>query len=314
MLARKFGSYLLVKDSHASAAALIFAFLPFFGIPTGFMAAAILALVVLVKELRSSLMVLAWAALPTLCLLYLHQWASLDLLSLSRFILILCFALLLKLKKSWRLLLEVQALLGLVVVSAFHWLIPNLNQWWTQLLTGYVQQLESNSHLALTQDQWQSFIKQALPIMTGSIVTGALAGLTVLLVLASWWKAQIFKPGSFGKEFRSIRMSLLDAGVLLVAVVGCLLHWRGLMDALPVLIFPFMVAGLSLLHYGANRKKPKKLMGKLFLNKVMFFVLAASYLGLLFVPWAAALILALLGFIDSGYSIRQQVFDKRVRA
>lgn len=316
MLARRFGNYLLAKDMHASAAALIFGVLAFFGIPTGFMSVVILALVTLAKGARPGLMVLAWAALPALCLLYINHWDSLDLLSLSRFVLIWGFALLLRSKASWQRLLELEMLLGAAGVIIFHLFVPKVAEWWVSLLTGYFDKLELNHALKLTPDQLKQFIAQVAPYATGSVAVGILLGVLLLLVMARFWQQSlILTKGSFGAEFCSIRLSHWDAGVLFAAVLGCLLQKTMALDLLPVVIFPFVVGGISLLHYGINRKKPETLMGGALVNKVLIFVLAACYIGLLFVPWAAALLLAFLGLVDSGYNIRKQIFDrKKVRA
>lgn len=314
---RKFGNYLLSSDTRASSIALILATLPFFGIPTGFLALVILGLVTLVKGPRSGLVVLAWVILPPLCQLYLHQWAFIDAITLMRCVLVLVLAAVFRARTSWRLVLEVEVLVGLLMVLGFHIFIGDLRAWWTTLLNTYFDKIELNQQLGLAQAQFQQFVEQVIPYATGFVVMGALIGVFVLVILARWWQKSLsFSDIAFAPEFAAIRISLADTGVIGVAMLAWLLTKNALLlDCMPVLLFPTMIVGLSILHYAANRKKSKTLIGGNGLNMAMKVVLFVTYMGLILVPWIFASALALLGMVDSGFNVRKTVFDrKRVKA
>ena len=318
---RKFGNYLLSTDARASGAALLFSTLGYFGIPTGFLNLVILAMVALIKGPRSGLVVLAWAILPSLCMLYLHEWAFFDMASALRCALILGLALLFRATSSWRTVLEFETLLGLLSVLGFHLVVGDSSQWWSKILGSYFEKLGLAQQLNLNAEQLQQFVQQITPYATGLVVVGVLLGVFILLLLARWWqKSLVFSAFSFGPEFAAIRMSPWTGAVILFAVLGWLFlaqaNWVNcLADCLPVLLFPFVVAGLSILQYGADRKKPKKLWGGEILGTVLKVLIVIAYIGLIFVPWIVALVLALIGLVDSVFSIRQNLFDrKRVRA
>ena len=313
---QKLGNYLLSSNTHASTVALILAALSFWGIPTAFLALIILGLVALVKGPRAGLIVLAWAILPALCMLYLHQWAFLDGIAVLRSILVLALALLLRSKNSWHLVLEVSVGIGLLIVFGFHLFVPDVAHWWAESLKTYLANMDLHQALNMTQEQVQGLLSQALPYMTGLLVTGTLIGVFLLLIMARWWQKLVqYSERSLGQEFSAIRMMPWDAGVILVAVIGCLLAQNLALDCLPILLFPFVVTGLSVVHYGANRKKSESLLGGMNLTKTLKVILLILYVGLIFVPWVLVGILALVGLIDSGFNIRQYVFDrKRVKA
>ncbi len=306
---RKIGHFLLANNRNASAVALLLALLPFLGLPGGFFATIVLGLVTLVKGWRSGLIVLAWVALPSLCMLYLHHLAGLDLF-LVRCVLLWALAVILNQRLSWHWVLESEALVGVGVVLAFHMLLANLPQWWTKLLSTYFKQFEDQAFWNLSADQVQHFIQQIVPMATGLTTVVGLALVFLQLLLARGWQSALFSPGSLRKEFSAIRLSLIDSGVIVLAVVAWALHVEMALDLLPVLLFPCVVAGFSVLHYGANAGG--RVPGKRGLTQVLRFVLPVAYVGLLFLPWLLALLLALLSVIDSGFNLRG-FFDMRAR-
>jgi hypothetical protein len=86
-------------------------------------------------------------------------------------------------------------------------------------------------------------------------MTGAFAAALVLqwllgLFIGRWWQAQLYNPGGFGEEFRSLRLPRLlgVAGVLLLLLIGVAPVPGLVPDLLIVLMSLYLLQGLAVLH------------------------------------------------------------------
>jgi hypothetical protein len=287
---KKFGLFLLAKDTNAIMVAFLCALLPVFGIPTGFLAAIIVGLVTLQKGPKSGLSVLPWVALPTIALLVLRQVGPFDLVFLR--CVVICILSILLRRYPWRTVLQTVAVVLIAVIVSLHIALPNLQDWWTAHLTKYIQEI----HL-----QWKMtvepsvFAKAMSPIATGVVAFLAACSVLLELVIARLWQCALVNPGAFAREFLQIRIKRVVALIACVLLTLALLKVKVFLDALPLVLLPFFIAGLSLLHYWMRDKKQ------------LTYLLVFVYVGLLLVPAFGVSALALLAFVDTWCDFRKNV-------
>lgn len=291
----KIGHWLLAKNMNAAIVAFVLTLLPMFGIPTGFLAAIVVGFITLRNGYKAGLFILAWVALPAISLLLLRRVGGFDLL-LGRCVLVWLFAVVLRRYSAWRLVLEVAAGLGIIAVVVMHLTIPDIHQWWVGHITNYLKDVSKVTDLKLTSDQAQQFVHRFAHFASGFVCFIILLGSIIQLMIARWWQALLFNPGGFSKEFVNIRMSKTAALLLLAAGLGMLFNVAALVDVLPVLALPFMLAGLSFMH-GICRGK-----------QTLVILLVAIYIGFLFMPMLIGGFLACVGYVDSWTDLRRRVF------
>ncbi|WP_040933392.1 hypothetical protein [Coxiella burnetii] len=292
---KNFGKYLLADNLRAAIAALACALLAFI-LPTGFIAVVIAGLVTLQKGYKSGLMVLAFVLLPVIAFLVTHH---MDFFYRFGLLLIQCglifiFALILRHTGSWQWVVKPAAMLGILAVGTVHIIFPDIKQTWAQLITHYLKTNDWTSTFRLGAGRSAEFVHHLAPIATGGFAFFVLFGMIVLLILARWWQASLSSPGRLQMEFTAIRINPVVAGLLLIASLGLIWQPAWLIDMYPVLLLPFMLAGLSILH-------------RLVMNrKDMILLVLAVYVALLLLTFFTVIILAIIGLIDSFYNFRKR--------
>ncbi|ABS78331.1 hypothetical protein CbuD7D7780_04805 [Coxiella burnetii] len=292
---KNFGKYLLADNLRAAIAALACALLAFI-LPTGFIAVVIAGLVTLQKGYKSGLMVLAFVLLPVIAFLVTHH---MDFFYRFGLLLIQCglifiFALILRHTGSWQWVVKSAAMLGILAVGTVHIIFPDIKQTWAQLITHYLKTNDWTSTFRLGAGCSAEFVHHLAPIATGGFAFFVLFGMIVLLILARWWQASLSSPGRLQMEFTAIRINPVVAGLLLIASLGLIWQPAWLIDMYPVLLLPFMLAGLSILH-------------RLVMNrKDMILLVLAVYVALLLLTFFTVIILAIIGLIDSFYNFRKR--------
>lgn len=288
---KKIGAFLLAKDSNAIVVAFLAALLPIFYVPTGIIAVLIVALVTMQKGPKSGFWLLTWIALPAIALMVLREFGLVDIL-LVRCIIIWLFASLIYRFRSWRLLLLVMSLIGIAIIGVLHWRLPELQSWWTAHLIEYLQKLMTDSHWKIDVTP-QEFADRIAPFATGLTAFFFASSLLLELVIARYWQSVIAGTTDFGNEFIRIRMNFISVLVLCVLIAFCVLKKAVAIDMLPIALFPFFVAGLSLLHYWARQKKG------------IIYILVCCYIGLLLLPMMIVSLLSLLTFLDVFFNWRR---------
>lgn len=292
---RKSGTYLLANPLHAMAAALICAILPLLSIPGGVLAAILVGFVTLCRGYRMGLWVLLGVAIPVVMVAIWKQAVLFDLV-LLRCLLVWLLAGLLRITVSWRLVLETMTVLGILVVLGFHLLVDDVPGWWTAILQRY--QFFLNSILAgqAAEEKVRQMVMQIIPIATGLFTALMLLGGFCQLLLARWWQAAVFRPGGLAKEFVEIRSGFILSGLLTLTLLIALFGVDFAIDLLPVTVLPLTISGLSLLHKWVRY------------NRKIIYLLIVVYIGLIFLPMVLIMVLALVGYVDSGYDFRKRYF------
>lgn len=289
---RRLGQYLLANPIHAMMAALLCAVLSIFSLPGGFFAAALVAFVTLCRGYKTGVLVLIGVALPILAITLWKAALIFDLF-LLRCVLVWILAAILYATVSWRLILETMTVIGIATVLGFHIFVGEVAQWWTELLNHYLPLLQSISAGQISEDQWYAIITQSAAWATGLVSAFFLLGAFCQLLLARWWQAAMSRPGGLGKEFVEIRAGMTLAIIFIIVALLALLGIAFAIDAMAVVILPFTITGLSLLHKWGRY------------NKKVLYLLTAVYIGLIFLPFILIVLLALAGYIDSWYDLRK---------
>lgn len=248
---------------NAAALAFILGFLPF----CGWIAVAIVALVLMRQGFTKALPVLLWGALPPLV-----TWVMVgDVFSAPLFVLVLLAAHVLR---QWvSMLYAVVALaLGSIVV---HWLILAWSPAGVANITKVMEEIFSHSSLVESMGGTSAaeFAQVMLQTSYGfSLASSALAS----LLLARWWQAQLFNPGGFKEEFQGLRLPpVASTAIVVVAWAAASQGGSGTGMAL-VAVVPMFAAGISLVHSIANRFSASG--GFLFGFYALLFILGPSLL------------------------------------
>lgn len=293
---KSFGKYLLADNIRAAIAALICSLLAFL-LPVGFIATLILGLVTLKKGYKSGLAVLAFVLLPAIALLVTHHFVffyQFDLL-LIQCALVFVFAVILRHTGSWQWVLEVCAVIGVLSVLIAHMMFPNIRQVWIGLIHSYLQTNGWALTFHLGANRSAELADHLSAIATGGFAFFVLFGMIVLLILARWWQTTLFSPGLLQIEFTEIRISQVGAGLLIIASIGLIWQPSWLVDLYPMLLFPFMVGGLSIIHRLVMTRRE------------MTLIIVIVYIALLLLTFFTVIFLAIIGFIDSFYNFRKRL-------
>ena len=209
--------------------------------------------------------------------------------------LVWAFAALLGRYSSWRLVLEIATLVGIVFVIGLHLIIPDIKSWWSGHLLNYLNEMGAVTAWKLTSAQVGLLIKKVVPIASGVAYLVVMIGTLLQLLLARWWQAVLFNPGGLHKEFIHIRVGHFWAVSMLIVIAILFLKTPFIVDLIPVLMLPFMVSGLSLFHLLVSVKKG------------LLLPLVMIYMGLFLLPLFIMMLLTCTGYLDSWYDFRRRL-------
>jgi len=184
---------------------------------------------------------------------------------------------------------------SLVTGAATVLLLPIISEeWYAMLKQG------SQIYLEAFQEQMPESAAQIEPWILPSLL-GAVSALMQLfamgsLLLARFWQAKLFNPGGFAEEFHELRFPLwfvaLAIGVSLIGTSSVdFVSW------LPVVLVPFFLAGISLIHSVVKRKKMSSQWLFMFYVSLVFFL-----------PYMYALLI-LVALVDSMVDLRKRLKD-----
>ncbi len=245
----KLGEFLMQGRREAAIAAMLTAAIPFLG----WLSLAIVAFITLRKGAKNGLFVAAWSIIPAVLSSY---WMSNSLAmvmeSFLAYFLIWGLALLLRTTASWRYVLEVSFGLCLIVIFFFYWLIPDLNQIYTQYLLDLYR--DSGTSPESYADA-QKFIKEIVYYLLGVQTSLYMLHILFALVVGRGLQAVMFNPGGLSQDLESIRLdySFLILGLIFL-VCGLTMSYDWAIDALPVFVVLYFIAGLSVVHYAIKQR------------------------------------------------------------
>lgn len=309
MWLQRFTHYILRHRWQALALTFISTFIPVVGI----VGVLIAALVTLIKGVAEGALFIIAATLPFIITFAitgtgeptppLVAWAAVGVAVLSN-ILTWVFAVMMRRQTSFSLILQIAALLGVLVISIVHLVYPNVADWWgTQLQSYYAQATAAiakgaaRTAAVVPNDTQLESINLTKQYATGLMVAAILFNAILQLVVAKWWQAIVFNPGSLREELQTVRLSQL-AGVLFI--VSLILSYLGnsvVLDIMPVLYLLFCAAGLSFIHY---------LFG-LVNSPTKWFWISVLYIALIFSLPTSALLVAVMALFDIWFDGRKRI-------
>lgn len=272
--------------------------------PFGFLASALIALVVLREGLGQGvivavavtvavafvLMLIAGpAALQQGVLIGLIQWGPVIALAAT-------------LHRSGR--LDHALLLGAVATAAgivaVRLLVPDIEAFWAQLggeVLGRFVGDDAEARAALDEA-----LVAAAPYLTGFVGAMLLFSLALGLILARYWHAVLDRPGAFGEEFRALQFGVAPSVVLVVALLlGPLSGLTWLTElALPLAVL-FFFQGLAVVHGVRHRLQAGT------------FWLVGVYVLLVILAPQVSVFLVTLGALDAVLRLRERIPPRDAR-
>ncbi len=200
--------------------------------------------------------------------------------------------------RSWSMLLDAVAGLGIIVVAAFYLALNDPAQFWQEILAQMLEIMGSQGGMA-ELDMIQQQIPALAEWMTGMLAGALVTGLIASMLFARWWQALLYNPGGFRQEFYELRQNRVAALTVLVILLvsklgmGKISAMAG--DIMIIAVMVYSVVGLALVHALVART----------VKHVGFLV--AVYVLLFIIPPHVMLALASAGFADSWMDFRRRL-------
>ncbi|MDF3054410.1 MAG: putative rane spanning protein [Gammaproteobacteria bacterium] len=290
---RWFGVYLIEDPKHAAWVALLLGLLSLLGLlPLLFVGYILLALIVLHEGPKIGLLILSVLLAPPIVLGFaLSSPFPIALIVQGLTIWLLAWAL--RSDMSWPTVLLMAALIGLLSVIVFHLWVGDAAEWWRTQLAVFWQRSGTLSFMGISSQELRLAINKMSSFITGIFVSSLFLYSTAILLLARGWQALLFNPGGLKKEFLAIYIPKVASIGLLFCMGAAVLGFSIAQDVLAIFFVPFMVAGISLVHVMAERKK-----------EASTLMLACFYIAFLFFFPYVTMALVLIGFLDSWFHFR----------
>lgn len=141
----------------------------------------------------------------------------------------------------------------------------------------------------------QQRVQQIAPLLTGILMAMISVVITITLLMARYWQAQLYNPGGFGEELRELRIGKPSAIVVLAVIMIALYtdaDWA--MELLFCGVAVFLFQGIALVHALVKLRDMRQLW------------LIVMYILLILLNFHMAVMLAAVGIIDSFADFRRQ--------
>ena len=313
MLLRRITDFILQGRVPAMAAAFVSVYVSliiggmFAAFVIGIAGIIIAAFVTLRKGAFEGVLVTAAATIPYF-LIYASQYSGNNLLvygvvvAVASNLLTFMFAVLLRQYENWSLVLDLAIVVGVIIVGMVHFAYPDIQNWWaTQMIASVNKTTESLSEIQ-QQTSTQSYIDAVAdtvaavkPFVTGFITLIVLLSALMPVLIARWWQAVMFNPGGLRKELYQVRLSYFVGFIFVGCMALALFGNATAQDMMPVIIGSYCIAGLSLLH---------ALLGA---TELWWLWLAFIYLGLIFLSFLVAIIIAFIALMDTSIDFRKRL-------
>lgn len=253
---------------------------------------ATVGLVALRRGVPEGCLMMLWAVLPLLLMLYADDgitpvmvWASMATVPV-----VLTAAGVLGGSLSWSRTLVVAIALSAVSALAMKLLLAD------ELKS--LQRAVAELFERVQQGQTATF-RPSEAFVLGMLAWIVAIGAICSLLLARWWQSLLFNPGGFGREFRALRIEHPLALLLLVGLVACYLLSRDYMTWGNLLGLPLLLGGIALVHHAA------------FVTQAGPHWLVIFYVCLVLVAGPMTMVLAGIGFLDSTMDLRSRLAARR---
>jgi|GEM_PF-3408283 len=292
---KKLGDFLLSNKAYAAIIVLLLMLSPALTLFCTVLAASIVVLITLQQGYKSGAFLLFWMLVPSVVSLFFHKIGVFDFEWMVS-CLLFALALLLRAYSSWRLVLEILLLIGIVALVAVHLINPDIAMWWKS----HILHIYNSSSVVSAMSIEEKSKLEATAVMYSQMATGILIFYVMLfvvfvLMLGRYWQAIVLNAKEqFITEVINIRMNKLLAVVALLCAIGFCFKVPLFLDGMFIVFVPFIVAGFSYLH-SLSQSRPW-----------ISFVLVVFYFGLIIFQYIVAPVIAVLGLIDIGLDLRNR--------
>lgn len=204
--------------------------------------------------------------------------------------------------------------LGMAVILSIHLVVPDLPQFWSELLNEYLRQalIQSQGAGAVIDADLQKATEYAARFMTGSLVASMLLSMSLVILIARWWQSLLYNPGGFRVEFHQLRIGFLPAVVGLCLLAAALFSGASLLAELALVsLVLFLLQGVAIVHdLSANTKNPSLVLGGFYTVLVIAYLMSGD-VGSVFAFSALMAGLCALGVIDALIDLRARLQRRR---
>ena len=305
MRVENFGKFIIQERWRAIIIALICACPPF-AILLNWFSVVIIGLVTLRKGAWEGFLVLLWSTLPAVVLLFLGHfhpdvfplyWLPFVWNVLAGTLIVWVLSLILRHYVSWVLVVERATLVAVLTVFFVNIKFPSFGVWWANEVVGQTMK-KIFQGLNLTHEQLDDLVQFFSQYITGFLAVVTLLAILTELALSRWWQARLYNLGGFRKEWLSLRLRYFDSIFLFVCILGIFLGFDVAKSILPVLMFPFLIAGISLTHGYLDLRNAHKGM------VILFYLLL--WISVMIFPWFL-IILVVMAVLDSMMDFRERI-------
>ena len=258
----------------------------FFGNFVPFVSPAAVSLVTLTRGSSEGFLLVLWALMPLLVILFTSNDANAIVMLLS-IVSVVCVWLaseLMKLRSSWP-----EVLIFIVAMSAISTILMAI--FFADKLTALETLI---TEFFKGAQQYENKFVIGRNFLVG--VAGYVVALTSVfsLMLGRWWQAALYNPGGFKLEFHQLRFSVTSSVIILVGMFIFEYILQDCSSWASLLSLPLMLSGIALLHYGVT------------FFQLSSYWLRVFYAALLFLS-PLSIMLVGVGFLDSIFNIRSRL-------
>lgn len=293
MLARFFALYILRSRWHASFLALFLGFVPLIG----WLSSVVVGLVTLRRGWFEGAIILLWSMAPFCIFGMRGDWQPFMTNVVFGSLFVWLLAIVLRRYANWSKVLYATVIYGLIVLGITFLLVHNVQAWWLKQLGGTWQNVEQSVAVSAKDKEWQDLLQALSRIATGMyIALFSLMGLTQLFI-ARRLETVLINPRLLGYEVMTIRLPKWALLLLVIAIVVADQGAIWAVNMLPILLLPFLLAGISVSHAWLVFKRVSANMFFWFYFIVLMMVLFFQFLLIIFVGIAV---------IDSIFNLRRR--------
>jgi hypothetical protein len=209
--------------------------------------AAVIGLVTLRKGASEGAIVLLWAILPALAVLYYLG----EVLPVSTLLGVFALAAVLRTTVSLNLVVFLAPLTGLVLGGVLVTIASDYLEFLVQVIASVVDNFESE--LAQGQQNAVQIVRPTGELISGGLVMMHTIVVVISVILARWWQSVLYNPGGFRDEFHKLRLEYRQASALLIAAGYLYSRDENLALWSVAFLVPLIVSGLGLLHCLVDR-------------------------------------------------------------
>lgn len=268
--------------------------------PLSLLSSAGIALVVLRNGFAEGMVVVGGAtvAVALLGLLLFGNLAVAIGYGLVLWIPISLVALLLRESTQLSVTVELSVLIAICLVGSIYFFLSDPALLWNERLQTAVTLLLQKDMAEVDQGKIIQGIEKMSHIMSGLMITAALASLMLGLLLARWWQSILYNPGGFRVEFLALKSrTILAYASLMLVLIATLLNGKiaeTVWNIIIIALVLYLMVGISVSH---------KILSAM--NRNTMF-LTIFYLVMFFIPHALLPII-LVGFTDTWFNWRDKL-------